>query len=105
MQARNDTWILDSGVSDHMSFDVSGLHDLQLLDNPVSVSLPNGYKVQVTHSRKLKINDNLTLNHVLLVSHFKYNLLSIKRLASQLYYSVTFSKELCILQGLSLIHI
>ena len=79
------SWILDSGASDHMSFDVSGLHDLKLLDIPVLVSLPDGTKVEVTHSGKLRLHDDLELHHVLLVPHFKYNLLSVRRLANQLH--------------------
>ena len=42
-----DCWVLDSGASDHMSFDSKALHDLCLLAKPILVSLPNGYKVQV----------------------------------------------------------
>jgi len=41
----NDAWIIDSGASDHMSYDAKFLHDLRLF---ISVSLPNGQKVQVT---------------------------------------------------------
>lgn len=63
----NGSWILDSGASDHMSFDVEALYDLRLLESPVSVSLPNGHKVQVTQCGKLRINDQLALNHVLVV--------------------------------------
>ena len=88
---KNGTWILDSGASDHMSFDASALHDLQTLNSPVLVSLPNGYKVQVTHCGKLRVKDSLTLDHVPLVPHFKFNLLSVKRLACQLHCNVVFS--------------
>jgi len=89
------TWILDSGASDHMSHDASLLHDLQLLACPVLVSLPNGYKVKVTHSGKLKVTDSLVLDHVLLVPHFKFNLLSIKKLTCQLHCNVIFSELRC----------
>ena len=41
------TWILDSGASDHMSYDSAALDDLQALRQPLSVTLPNGYKVLV----------------------------------------------------------
>jgi len=47
------SWILDSEASDHISFDCTALHNLRLLDSPVMVPLPNGNKVQVTHSGKL----------------------------------------------------
>jgi len=68
-------WVLDSGASDQMNFDSKALHDLCLLERPILVSLPNGYKVQVSYYGKLKLSDYLELNHVLLVPHFKYNLL------------------------------
>jgi len=80
----NGSWIIDSSASDHMSFDADALYNLGLLDNPILVSSLNGYKFQVSHHGKLKLNDNLVFNHVLLVPQFKYNLLSVKRSASQL---------------------
>jgi len=95
----NGVWILDSGASDHMSSSVEGLHDIKLLDRPILVSLPNGYKVQVILHGNIRINDHIILHHVLVVPHFKYNLLSVKRLTAQLHTSVVFTKTLCILQG------
>jgi len=93
----NGSRILDFGASDHMSFDVAALHDLRLLDSPMLVSLPNGDKVQVTLFGKLRIHNPLKLHHVLLVPHFKYNLLSVKRLAKQLHCEVIFTENLCLL--------
>jgi len=91
-QLDNDCWVLDSGASDHISFDNKALRDLCLLEKPVSVSLPNGYKVQVTHYGKLRLNDYIELNHDLLVPYFKYNLLLVKKLTSQLHYEVVFMR-------------
>jgi len=85
-----------------MSFDDKALHDLCLLERPVLVSLPDGCKVQVTYFGKLRLNDCIELNHVLLVLHLKYNLLSVKRLTHQLHCTVVFSKDFCTLQGPSL---
>ena len=93
----NDTWILDSGASDHMSFKAKVLNDLRLLEDPVSVSLPNGHKVRVTNCGKLSLNDIIELCNVLLVPHFKHNLLSDKKLTSQLHCQVVFSHDLCTL--------
>ena len=101
-QLGNDAWIIDSGASDHMSYDANFLHDLRLLDTPIHVSLPNGQKVQVSQYGTLKLNDWIELHHVLLVPHFKYNLLSVKQLAKQLHCDVIFSETLCTLQGPSL---
>jgi len=98
----NGTWILDSGASDHMSYDPAALDDLQAFKQPLSVTLPNGYKVLVHQYGKLHLSDDVTLDHVLLVPHFKYNLLSIKALTSHLHCEVVFTETLCILQGPSL---
>lgn len=50
----------------------------------------------------MRLSDWLELHNVLLVPHFKYNVLSIERLASQLHCEVTFSEDLCALHGPSL---
>ena len=96
------TWILDSGTSDHMSYDLEALDDLQFFKHPISVTLPNGYKVLVHQYGKLHLSNDLVLYPVLLVPHFKYNLLSINSLTSQLHCAVVFTEELCVLQGPSL---
>jgi len=66
------------------------------------VSLPTGHTVQVTQYGQLRLNDWLVLHHVLLVPHFRYNLLSVKQLTTQLHCDMVFSKSLCTLQGPSL---
>ena len=96
------SWILDSEASDHISFDCTALHNLTLLNSSILVCLPNGNKVQVTDFGKLRLHDDFELHHVLLVPHFKYNLLSVKRLASQLHCEVVFIENLWLLQGTSL---
>ena len=79
-QLGNDNWILDSSASDHMSYDANILHDLKMLETPISISFCNDHKVQVTHSGKLRLNNWIELHHVLLIPYFKYNLLSVKQL-------------------------
>ena len=101
-QLENGVWILDSGASDHMSYDHEALVDLQFFKQPLSVTLPNGYKVLVHQYGKLHLSNDLVLDNVLLVPHFKYNLLSIKSRTSQLHCKVVFTEDLCMLQGSSL---
>ena len=67
---KSGSWLLDSGASDHISFDINALHDLMPLEKPVLVSLPNGYNEQVTHHGKIRVNDTPVLDHLLLVPHF-----------------------------------
>ena len=80
-QQGNNVWILDSRASDHMSYDANFLHNLRPLDAPVTVSLPNGQRVKVSHCGTLNLNNWIELENVRLVPHFKYNLLSVKQLA------------------------
>ncbi|XP_019228848.1 PREDICTED: uncharacterized protein LOC109209939 [Nicotiana attenuata] len=44
------SWILDSGVSEHMTFDKSILFDIIALTQPLIVNLPNSFKIKVTHA-------------------------------------------------------
>jgi len=60
-------WILDSRASDHMSYDASFLHGLRPLDTLITVSLPNGQRVQVSHCGTLKLNSWIEIENVLLV--------------------------------------
>lgn len=43
----SNPWIIDSGASQHMTYDKSLLHDIKYLPTPVSVTLPNSYKVTI----------------------------------------------------------
>ena len=95
----HETWILDSGASDHMCLDKALLHDISILNAPIMVNLPNGNRVQLTQQGKLRIAQGLILEHVLIISHFKFNLLSIKGLCEQLHCIVQFTEQLCTLQA------
>lgn len=52
--ARN-IWIVDSGATDHMTFDKNLLSDITPLSVPYLVTLPNGYRVKVTSTISLSI--------------------------------------------------
>lgn len=43
----NNIWIIDSGATKYMTFDVSLLHNIKHLSTPILVTLPNSYKVRV----------------------------------------------------------
>jgi len=78
------------------------LQDLSTLNYPIMVNLPNGTKVKVTHQGKLQISSNLVMDRVLFVPHFKFILLSVKRLCQQLKCTVQFTENKCTIRSLSL---
>ncbi|XP_015165957.1 uncharacterized protein [Solanum tuberosum] len=45
-ESKVDQWILDSGASNHMTFNKASLTNIKTLPYPMLISLPNGYKVK-----------------------------------------------------------
>ncbi|OIT34294.1 hypothetical protein A4A49_59695, partial [Nicotiana attenuata] len=69
-QLNVDTWILDSGATNHMTPHKHFLHNLQPLTRPYLISLPNGYKVKVVSTGSLQLRSDIVLHNVLLVPSF-----------------------------------
>lgn len=63
----------------------------------LNISLPNSFKVTVTHIGNAPILPNLTLTNVFYVPMFKYNLLSVHRLTDQIKWNVLFTSSQCLL--------
>ena len=72
-------WILDNGATDHMVHSIHLLSSITFLVH-ISVKLPNGDIVQVTHIGTVKLSTTLTLDNVLCVPTFSFNLISISKL-------------------------
>ncbi|CAM8997807.1 unnamed protein product [Rhodiola kirilowii] len=94
----NNTWILDSGATDHVTPHMHLLFDVKLMKNPYEVLMPNGTKAAVTHTGSCTINDNLIIHEVLLVPDFKFNLLSIGKLLASSAYIAHFVNNKCYIQ-------
>ncbi|OIT04028.1 hypothetical protein A4A49_64284, partial [Nicotiana attenuata] len=76
-KSKTDAWILDSGASNHITFNKSILSDIITLPYPLLVVLPNGYKVKVTEIGNVKLAPEITLYKVLHIPSFKFNLISV----------------------------
>ncbi|XP_074301087.1 uncharacterized protein LOC141632441 [Silene latifolia] len=87
----SNTWILDSGASDHMCFNKAMFSNFRLLSRPFSISLPNGQIVTIDTIGYVCLNSHITLQNVLYVPCFKFNLLSISKLSKQLGSVVSFT--------------
>ncbi|XP_075080470.1 uncharacterized protein LOC142165975 [Nicotiana tabacum] len=60
-ESKIDTWILDLGASNHITFNKSLLSDIVTLPYPLLVVSPNGYKVNVTEIENVKLVPEITL--------------------------------------------
>nr|XP_043625974.1 uncharacterized protein LOC122597447 [Erigeron canadensis] len=92
-----DTWITDSGATDHISKTLSNMHNIRTLDTSIEIFLPNGQTTLVTIIGSVTINDNITLHDVFYVPSFTYNLMSISKFLKP-HTSITFTYNSCIFQ-------
>lgn len=97
-----DSWILDSGATNHMTYNRSLLVKIKSLAYPYLITLPNGYKVRVTEIGDAHLSPAITLQKVLFVPSFKFNLISVHCLASHLKDVFSFNSSSCFMQGPSL---
>lgn len=67
----------------------------------VTVTLPNGSEVPITHTGVIHITDALVLHNVLHVPDFHFNLISVSSLLRTLFCSAHFFADVCLLQELS----
>jgi len=92
-------WIIDSGASNHITFNKNSLTNIKTLPYPILISLPNGYKVKVIEFGDVSITPDIILHEVLYVPSFKYNLVSVHSLTTSLKCTVLFTGALCVLQA------
>lgn len=80
MQYTSDTWIVDTGATDHITpfyhllSDITSFHYV--------LHFPNGATTAITHIGSVTLSSDITLHNVLCVPLFTYNLLSVSKLLS-----------------------
>lgn len=99
----NKTWIVDSGASDHMTFSLDSLCNVQPAPSDLIIKLPTGASTKITHIGNLIMKNGLILKKVLYAPQFQHNLLSFHRLSQDNSCVVNFHPEdaplLMLLQG------
>jgi hypothetical protein len=75
-----DTWLMDSGCSRHMTRNKKWFSSLTLLSHKEYVTFGDDKKGKVLGTSVIKKNDCFTLNDVALVDRLRYNLLSVSQL-------------------------
>lgn len=62
LSVHNGSWIIDSGATNHMCYDLSLLSDYHVFHEPDSfITIPDGSKIQVKHKGTIKFSNNLIL--------------------------------------------
>lgn len=64
------------------------------------IHMPTGHTSLISHHGNVKLNNNMKLENVLVVPAFKYNLLSVHKLAKDENYKVNFQLGFCIIQDI-----
>ncbi|XP_074288054.1 uncharacterized protein LOC141613213 [Silene latifolia] len=73
-------WIIDTGASDHMSFNIRLMHNVRNLSKPIPIGLPDGSVKHVFRVGDVCLTAKILLKNVLLIPDFKQNLLSVSKL-------------------------
>ncbi|XP_074265396.1 uncharacterized protein LOC141587828 [Silene latifolia] len=76
-------WIIDTGASDHMTFDKHLLTDIHYFSKPIKVGLPDGSVKFVHMMGTVVLTDKISLFNVFYVPDFRQNLLSVSKLTFQ----------------------
>ena len=99
--ARDNGWILDSGATNHMTFDSSLLRD-HCLPNCSTIVNANGVSYPVTGAGRVDLTQSLFLEHILLIPNLSNNLLSVPQVTSQLKCLVLIYPNFCLLQDINI---
>ena len=89
-------WILDSGVTDYIAMGISLLKELRRPSSNCYFSLSNAQTVEIVGIGDIELNSGMMLKNVLCVPKFKYNLLSMSKLAKDSHISVVFNDDFCL---------
>ncbi|XP_074376643.1 uncharacterized protein LOC141718163 [Apium graveolens] len=95
------SWIIDTGASDHMVFSLSLFDDLQILQEPIKIALPDGSCKLVSQSGTISLFPHIRLTNVLYIPYFHHNLLSVGKLLDSNNLIAKFDKDSCLFQDLS----
>lgn len=90
-------WIVDSGATSHVCSDLNLFSEVCPISG-VTVSLPNGTSVPISHTGTVRISDDLILYDVLHVNTFKFNLLSVSSLLQKRDLSAHVYHDSCFIQ-------
>lgn len=75
------SWVLDSGTTYHICHNLSLFSSYHLIDNlDNTITVPDGRNIQITLVGTIPLNELMTLQQVLYVHGFHFNLVSVPKL-------------------------
>lgn len=95
----NNTWIIDSACSDHITFDASKIQNLKS-SSQKNITTADGSESSIIGEGTLSITENLNLDTVLVVPDLKYNLLSVSQITKSLSCVVIFWPNFCVFKSI-----
>ncbi|XP_019439014.1 PREDICTED: uncharacterized protein LOC109344717 [Lupinus angustifolius] len=97
---KQKSWILDSGATVYVT---NGLSNFACYKHvkPIYVKLPNNMTIMAKHSGTIRLSDSLSMFNTLYISGFKYNIVSIHKLATSLQCKLVFDNCSCIIQDMT----
>jgi len=97
--SKDNTWIIDTGASDHMVRDSGQLQSLNSSTHSF-ISTANGSTSPTAGEGSVILSKTLALNSVLVVLSLEYNLLSVGQITYALNCTVTFWPSFCVFQDI-----
>ncbi|KAJ0493602.1 putative RNA-directed DNA polymerase [Helianthus annuus] len=96
----DDDWVVDSGATEHITYEPVFLENKIESKIEAPVVIPNGTKVSVKGRGDCTLKGGTKIQEVLYVPEFKCNLLSIRKLTKDLQCVVSFFPDFCVMKGL-----
>ncbi|KAG5560677.1 hypothetical protein RHGRI_003867 [Rhododendron griersonianum] len=98
----SDSWILDSGATDHITSNSTLFTKSQSQSSTLPVvHLPTGSATPITSFGTVPFNKHITLDNVLCVPSFSLNLMSTSKITASLNCCAIFFPTFCVLQDLA----
>ncbi|KAK3034764.1 hypothetical protein RJ639_032277 [Escallonia herrerae] len=95
-----DQCVIDTGATNHITHNIESLSNMASGLNISPIQIPNGDTVAVHALGWVALGKRLTLEQVLGVPEFHFNLLSVSKLTRDLNYALTFLSGFCVIQDL-----
>ena len=97
----HDYWIIDSGATNHMTNQITNLHDFKILSKPAQVSLANGKGASVVGEGKVNLLSKHIESVALYIPSFPFKLLSVGTITKSLNCLAIFSPHDVIFQDIT----